>query len=202
MPPLIPSPENIMQMLKKTSAFREGHFVHPSGKHTAHYFQMPLAFRYYDTARVLAVALSRKFRVDKEIAAMLPKVSIISPSSGGIPVAFGVRDALSAEQIYWAEKEEGKRMFRQYINQGDIRPCIIVDDIIRSGNAIIETIALVKELGVEIIGFGTIVRFTSAPDHFEGIPVKSLVDFEAPTYDSAALCVECKKDVPIEHVRF
>ncbi len=105
MPTLIPSPENIMQMLKKTSAFREGHFVHPSGKHTAHYFQMPLAFRYYDTARVLAVALSRKFRVDKEIAAMLPKVSVISPSSGGIPVAFGVRDALSAEQIYWAEKE-------------------------------------------------------------------------------------------------
>ncbi len=202
MPPLIPSPENIMQMLKKTSAFREGHFVHPSGKHTAHYFQMPLAFRYYDTARVLAVALSRKFRVDKEIAAMLPKVSVISPSSGGIPVAFGVRDALSAEQIYWAEKEEGKRMFRQYINQGDIRPCIIVDDIIRSGNAIIETIALVKELGVEIIGFGTIVRFTSAPESFEGIPVKSLVDFEAPTYDSAALCVECKKDAPVEHVRF
>jgi orotate phosphoribosyltransferase len=202
MPPLIPSPATIMQMLKKTSAFREGHFIHPSGKHTAHYFQMPLAFRYYDTARVLAVALSRKFRVDKEIAAMLPKVSIISPSSGGIPVAFGVRDALSAEQIYWAEKEEGKRMFRQYVNQGDIRPCIIVDDIIRSGNAIKETIALVKELGVEIIGFGTIVRFLSAPETFEGIPVKSLVDFDAPMYDTAELCVECKDDAPVEHVRF
>src|SRR6266446_10233025 len=154
---LIPSPEEIMQILKRTGAFREGHFVYPNGKHTAHYFQMPLAFRYYDTARVLAVALSRKFRVDKQIAAMLPKVSVISPSSGGIPVAFGVRDALSAEQIYWAEKEEGKRMFRQYINQGDIRPCIIVDDIIRSGNAIKETIGLVKELGVEIIGFAQLL---------------------------------------------
>ncbi len=104
---LIPSPEEIMQILKRTGAFREGHFVYPNGKHTAHYFQMPLAFRYYDTARVLAVALSRKFRVDRDIASQLPKVSIISPSSGGIPVAFGVRDALSAQQIYWAEQEGG-----------------------------------------------------------------------------------------------
>ena len=64
---LIPSPEEIMQILKRTGAFREGHFVYPNGKHTAHYFQMPLAFRYYDTARVLAVALSRKFRVERDI---------------------------------------------------------------------------------------------------------------------------------------
>ena len=161
---LIPSPDSIMQILKRTGAFREGHFVYPNGKHTPHYFQMPLAFRYYDTARVLAVALSRKFRLERDISSRLPKVSIVSPSSGGIPVAFGVRDALSAQQIYWAEQEGGKRMFRQYVNQGDIAPCIIVDDIIRSGHAIEETVALVRELGAEVIGCGTIVRFTSAPD--------------------------------------
>src|SRR6201991_2301535 len=140
---LIPSPEEIMKILKRTGAFREGHFVYPNGKHSTHYFKMFLAFRYYDTARVLAVALSRKFRLEKDISSQLPKISIISPSSGGIPVAFGVRDALSAEQIYWAEQEQGKRMFRQYVNQGEVNPCIIVDDIIRSGNAIEETVELV-----------------------------------------------------------
>jgi orotate phosphoribosyltransferase len=199
---LIPSPEQIMQILSKTGGFREGHFVYPNGKHTAHYFQMPLAFRYYDTARVLAVALSRKFRVDRDIASQLPKVSIISPSSGGIPVAFGVRDALSAQQIYWAEQEGGKRMFRQYVNQGDINPCIIVDDIIRSGAAIEETVELVRSLGAPIIGCGAIVRFTSAPDNIAGVPIKSLVDFDEKFYDSAESCGECKAGAPEEHVRF
>src|SRR5881396_426960 len=161
---LIPSSETVMEILKRTGAFREGHFVYPNGKHSPHYFQMPLAFRYYDTARVLAVALSRKFRVEKDIASQLTKVSIISPSSGGIPVAFGVRDALNAEQIYWAEQEHGERMFRQYVNQGEVNPCIIVDDIIRSGHAIDETAELVKTLGAEVIGCGAIVRFTSAPE--------------------------------------
>ena len=199
---LIPSPDSIMQILKRTGAFREGHFVYPNGKHSPHYFQMPLAFRYYDTARVLAVALSRKFRLERDISSRLPKIAVISPSSGGIPVAFGVRDALSAEQIYWAEQESGQRMFRQYVNQGEIHPCIIVDDIIRSGHAIDETAALVKELGAEIIGCGAIVRFSSAPDEINGVPIKSLIEFDAHFYDEGDSCVDCKESAPVEHVRF
>jgi len=199
---LIPSQDTVMQMLKKTGAFREGHFIYPNGKHSPHYFQMPLAFRYYDTARVLAVALSRKFRLEKDISSQLPKVSVISPSSGGIPVAFGVRDALNAEQIYWAEQEQGERQFRQYVNQGEVNPCIIVDDIIRSGKAIEETVGLVKELGAQIIGCGTIVRFTDAPESIAGVPVKSLVDFESHMYDQPEDCKECKTGVAEEHVRF
>jgi orotate phosphoribosyltransferase len=199
---LIPSPEAVMQILKRTGAFREGHFIYPNGKHSPHYFQMPLAFRYYDTARVLAVALSRKFRVDRDISSQLPKVAIISPSSGGIPVAFGVREALSAEQIYWAEREDGQRKFRQYVNQGEINPCIIVDDIIRSGSAIEETIKLVEELGAKVIGCGSIVRFTSAPESFGDVPVRSLVDFEAKMYDPGESCADCKERAPEEHVRF
>ncbi len=201
---LIPPPDAVMQILKRTGAYREGHFVYPNGKHTPHYFQMPLAFRYYDTARVLAVALSRKFRLEKEISSQLPKVAIISPSSGGIPVAFGVREALNAEQIYWAEQEGGgdHRAFRQYVNQGEVNPCIIVDDIIRSGHAIEETVQLVKEVGAPIIGCGAIVRFSTAPQEIEGVPIKSLIDFEAKFYDTGEQCEECKAGAKEEHVRY
>jgi orotate phosphoribosyltransferase len=200
---LVPSQDEVMEMLKKTGAFREGHFVYPSGKHTPNYFQMPLAFRYYDTARVLAVALSRLLRVEPDVSSVLPKVAIISPGPGGIPVAFGVREALSAEQIYWAEREEGKRMFRQYINKGEINPCIIVDDIIRSGDAIRQTVDLVRELGARVIGCGTIVRFRDAIDKIDDdIPIKSLVEFDSKFYDPGEDCAECKKDAPAENVRF
>jgi orotate phosphoribosyltransferase len=202
---LIPTSESVMSILEKTGAFRHGHFVYPSGKHASHYFQMPLAFRYYDNARILAVGLSRKFRMIKEIASPLPKVSIISPSPGGIPVAFGVREALTAEQIYWTEIENGKRAFRQYIKSGDIYPCIIVDDIIRSGNAISETVALVKSLGTEVIGIGSIVRFKNAPAEFDGIPVISLLEYEYNSYDSLEAMKAAEgigDDVIEEKVRF
>src|ERR671915_1300148 len=156
---LVPTQAEVMAILKRTGAYREGHFVYPSGQHTPHYFQMPLAFRYYDTARVLAVALSRKLRVEKEISSALPKVSIISPGPGGIPVALAVREALSAEQIYWAEREEGKRMFRQYVQKGDVHPCVIVDDISRTGAALQQTVEIVQQLGARVVGCGVIVRF-------------------------------------------
>ena len=202
---LIPTPEEVMQILRRTGAYREGHFVYPSGKHTPHYFQMPLAFRYYDTARVLAVALSRKFRGEKEISSALPKLAIIAPGPGGIPVAFGVREALGAEQIYWAEREEGKRMFRQYVNQGEIHPCVIVDDIIRTGGALRETVDLLRELGAPVVGYGAIVRFNTAPDQIDDVPIKSLVEFDAKYYDTWEDCVrteDCDPNTPAEQVRF
>src|SRR5687767_452014 len=152
---LIPPPEAVMEILTKTDAYRKGHFIYPNGKHASHYFQMPLAFRHYDNARILSVGLSRMFRMEKAIAKRLPEVSIVSPSPGGIMVAFGVREALSAKQIYWAEMEDGKRQFRQYIGKGDNLPAIIVDDINRSGKAIRETIDLLKEMGTEVIGIGS-----------------------------------------------
>jgi orotate phosphoribosyltransferase len=207
MPRLIPEQGQVLEMLSRTGAFREGHFVYPSGQHTPHYFQMPLAFRYYDTARVLAVALSRKLRLEKDVSSALPKVSIISPSPGGIPVAFAVREALSAEQIYWAEREDGKRMFRQYVNAGEVHPCVIVDDISRTGKALQETVELVRQLGAQVIGCAAIIRFRSSPAMLEvpggdPVPILSLAEFDAKWYDNGEDCTDCKQGVPEEHVRF
>src|SRR5688500_6528402 len=161
---LVPSPESVMAILQNTGAYRKGHFIYPNGKHASHYFQMPLAFRYYDNARILSVGLSRLFRMEKSIASQLPKVSVISPSPGGIMVAFGVREALNAEQIYWAEMEDGKRQFRQYLADSKVHPVIIVDDILRSGGAVEETFELCKEIGTEVIGCGVIAKFEDAPN--------------------------------------
>ena len=93
-------------------------------------------------------------------------------------------------------------MFRQYVNQGEVNPCIIVDDIIRSGNAIDETVELVKTLGARMIGCGAIVRFDTAPDQIEEVPVKSLIEFDVTFYDSEHDCPFCKEKIPPEHVRF
>jgi adenine/guanine phosphoribosyltransferase-like PRPP-binding protein len=78
-----------------------------------------------------------------------------------------------------------------------------VDDIIRSGKAIDETVALVRELGAPVIGCGTIVRFKDAPANLgEDVPIKSLVEFESTFYDEGEECLDCKRNAPVEHVRF
>jgi len=88
------------------------------------------------------------------------------------------------------------------VNQGEVNPCIIVDDIIRSGHAIEETVGLVKSLGSRIIGCGAIVRFDIAPNEVEGVPIKSLIDYDVKIYESDQDCAECREGVTPEHVRF
>ena len=201
---LVPTPESVMNILRKTGAYRKGHFVYPNGKHASHYFQMPLAFRVYDNARILSVGLSRLFRMEKAISSRLPKVSVISPSPGGIMVAFGVREALTAEQIYWAETEGGKRQFRQYMSESEVYPAIIVDDILRSGKAIQETFDLCKEIGTEVIGCGVLVKFEDAPNEFNGVPVKHLLSFDVNFYENEGAWKKSRSasDAKEETVRF
>lgn len=181
---LIPPPESVMRILNETEAYRFGHFVNPEDKHSSHYFRVPRAFHFYDNARVLSVGLSRKFRMDKTVSSLLPQVAIVSPTPGSIPVAFSIREALNAEHIYWATRESGTRQFPLYVEQCKFNACIIVDDIVRTGSTMRETFELVKKLGVDIIGCGAIVRFRSGPTEIDGINIESLVEFDAPVYDT------------------
>ena len=98
-------------------------------------------------------------------------------------------------------------MFRQYVNAGEVHPCVIVDDLSRTGDALLQTVELVNDLGAQVIGCGVIVRFTSSPDRLatkdgEEVPIHSLVEFEAKWYNGGEHCEECTKDVQPEHVRF
>jgi orotate phosphoribosyltransferase len=90
----------------------------------------------YQPARLLSVELSRLIRAHADLRAMIPELSIVAPATGGLPVAYGVCEALRAHQVYWAEREgDSETMrFRQFL---DIRPgekVLLVDDILRTGS--------------------------------------------------------------------
>ena len=188
---LIPSPEQVTELLGETGALREGHFEFPTGLHSGHYFQMPLAMRYHGNARVLNVALSRLLRREPEVLAALPKCAIVAPAAGGIPVAFGVREALNADQIFWAEKEEGRYHFRQYLDAHGLK-CILVDDVVRSGKVITAMIGLIRDAGAEVVAIGSLVHFKDAHMDTGNIPYYSLLDVEPRFYEREA-CPMCKK---------
>src|SRR6185369_363506 len=114
---LLPTQEEVVQVLRETGALRDGHFEYPSGLHSNEYLQVPLALRHYQHQKLLSVGLTRLLRANSEIRAMIPELSIVAPASGGLPVAFGVCEALRAKQVYWAERDtENQPMrFRQYV---------------------------------------------------------------------------------------
>ena len=88
------------------------------------------------------------------LAALL-KCAVVAPAAGGIPVAFGVREALNADQIFWAEKDDGRYYFRQYLDAQGLK-CILVDDVVRSGKVITSMIGLIRDAGATVVAIGSL----------------------------------------------
>src|ERR1043165_2469303 len=97
---LIPTPDEVVALLRETGALRDGHFELPNGLHSNEYLQVPLALRHYQHQRLLSVALGRLLRENLEIRAMIPQLSIVAPATAGLPVAYGVCESLRAKQVY------------------------------------------------------------------------------------------------------
>ncbi len=195
---LIPDKDQVCELLRDTGAMREGHFEFPNGMHSSHYFQMPLAMRYHGNARVLTVALSRLLRGEPEVLAALPDCAVVAPAAGGIPVAFGIREALDADQIFWAEKEDGRYYFRQYLDARGLK-CILVDDIVRSGKVLTYMVELIRQAGAEVVAIGSLLHFKDAQVDIGDVPYFWLLDVDCQFY-TPETCPLCKKGEPLEKV--
>jgi orotate phosphoribosyltransferase len=200
---LLPTHDEVMRVLRDTGALRDGHFVYPNGLHSNEYLQVPVAMRYYQHAKTLSVGLSRLLRANTEIRAMIPELSIVAPATGGLPVAYGVCEALQAKRVYWAEREfEDKPFrFRQFIEPVPGEQVLLVDDILRTGNRLRELRMLLESYGAVVVALAVVV-FQPNPlmGTFKDLPLLYLTRLEASYYADASTCEMCKKSQPIENV--
>ncbi|MDQ2898714.1 MAG: phosphoribosyltransferase [Acidobacteriota bacterium] len=204
---LIPTPEEVVAILRETGALRDGHFEYPNGLHSNEYLQVPLAMRHYQHARTLSVALSRRLRSHSEIRASIPQLSIVAPATAGLPVAYGVCEALRANKVYWAERvgereEERQPMrFRQFMEPLPGEQVVLVDDILRSGSKLAEMRALLEERGASVAALAVIIyQPTPKTRDFGALPIYYLAKLEASYYADAAGCELCRRNIPLEKV--
>jgi len=200
---LMPTAEEVVRVLRETGALRDGHFEYPSGMHSNEYLQVPLAMRYYQHARTLSVGLSRLLRANPEIRAMIPELSIVAPATGGLPVAYGVCEALRAKQVYWAEREDENdpMRFRQYLEQQPGEQVVLVDDILRSGSKLAEMKTLLESRGAMVVALAVVIyQPTPKTKDFGSLPLYYLAKLEASYYADAAHCELCRKGVKLEKV--
>lgn len=179
---LIPSEAEVIELLRATGALRSGHFLYPDGTYTNEYLQVALAMRDYQNAKTLSVALSRKIRANSELRAMIPRLSIVAPATGGLPVAYGIVEALGAKGVYWAEEdvERQPQRFRQFVQPAPGDKILLVDDILRTGRKLTALKALVESYGAEVVGLAIMIYqpWPDAPD-FAPLPMFYLAKLDS-----------------------
>ena len=199
---LIPTQDEVVAVLRETGALRDGHFEYSTGMHSNEYLQVPLALRYYQYQRMLAVGLSRLLRAHPEIRASLRDLSIVTPMTGGLPVAYGVCEALRANQVYWAERDHDEPLhFRQFLEPHEGEQVVLVDDILRTGSKLAELKQLLESRGATVIGLAVIIyQPTPKTANFGSLPLYYLAKLEASYYADAAHCEMCQRGMPVSQV--
>ena len=200
---LIPTPEEVVSVLRETGALRDGHFEYPTGMHSNEYLQVPLAMRYYQFQRMFSVGLSRLLRANPEIRALVPQLSIVAPATGGLPVAYGVCEALRAKQVYWGETGRGNESLRvrEYLEMHPGAQVVLVDDILRTGTRLSQLQQLLQSRGAEVVGLAVVIYQPNPQMHdFGSLPLYYLGKLEASYYADGDHCELCKRGVPLEKV--
>lgn len=176
------TPEEVLELYKNTGALLTGHFLLSSGLHSDKYLQSALVLQQPDMAMKLCAALAENFR-DRKIDV------VIAPALGGVFVSHETARALGVRALF-AERVNGELMLRRGFM---IRPgerVLVVEDVITTGKSTKETIAVVKKAGGAVIAAGSLVDRSGGKADL-GVPYKSLVTLDVPTYAPEA-CPMCK----------
>jgi orotate phosphoribosyltransferase len=201
---LVPTNEEVIGLLRESGALRHGHFEYPNGMHAGDYLQVALAFRYFQHAKLLSVGLSRRLRADPEIRAMIKELSIVCPNNtAGLPIAYGVCEALRAHQVYWAEKADDAAplRLRQFVDPVPGEKVLLVDDVLRSGKRFTELRALLESKGAQVVGLAVAVyQPNPTVATFGKLPLFYLAELDAVYYKDSGSCELCRKGVPVEKV--
>jgi orotate phosphoribosyltransferase len=200
---LVPTQEEVLNLLRQTGALRSGHFETLNGLHTDIHVETAAAMRYYRNAKVLSVGLSRLLRANSEVRALIPDLSIVSATPSGLPVAYGLCEALRARQVYWAEKDgkDQPMRFRQFLEPRAGEKVILVDDLLRSGMLLTEARGLLESRGAEVVGMAVLVyQPTPKTRTFGSLPLYCLARIDASYYADAGSCDYCRRKVPLEPV--
>jgi orotate phosphoribosyltransferase len=200
---LIPTQEEVVAVLRETGALRDGHFEYPTGLHSNEYLKVPLAMRYSRHQKMMSVGLSRLLRAHPEIRAIAKDLSMVSPTTGGLALAFGLCEALRARQVYWSEREQdGEALrFRQFLRPEPGEPVVLVDDVLRTGKHLAELKALLESYEAKVVGLAVAV-YQPNPEtvSFGGLPLYYLVKLDASYYVDGARCEWCQRGAPLEKV--
>jgi orotate phosphoribosyltransferase len=199
---VIPTQQDVVDLLRETGALREGHFEYSNGLHSNEYLQVALAMRHYQDARALSVGLARKLRANPEIRAIVPELSIVAPATGGLPVAYGVCEAMQARQVYWAEREDNEPLhFRTFLEVDRGEKILLVDDILRTGTKLSQLKKLVESAGAEVVGLAVMIyQPTPKTVGFGELPFYYLCKLDASYAQDAASCDLCRRGVPLTRV--
>ena len=140
-----------LNILRKTNALLEGHFVLSSGLHSSKYIQCAKLLSFPHLAKEICNSLAKKIKKNYK------KIDLIlSPAMGGIIIGYEIGKLLKKETIF-CERIKGRFVLRRGFKIKKNSRVLIVEDVITTGKSSLECVKLILKSKAKLVGFATII---------------------------------------------
>ena len=175
------SPKKSLNILRKTNALLEGHFVLSSGLHSSKYIQCAKLLSFPNLAEKICRSLAKKIRRNYK------KIDLIlAPAMGGIIIGYEIGRILKKETIF-CERVNGKFTLRRgfKINKGS--KVLIIEDVITTGKSSMECVKLIKKNKAKLVGFASLIDRSTKKKLKIKKKIVSHLKINVPTYKKSEL---------------
>ena len=180
--------KEVKDILVKTNAIMDGHFLLTSGLHSPHYVEKFNVLQHPKYTEQLCQAMAEKFK-DANIE------TVVGPVTGGVILAHETGKALGTRAIF-TERVDGKMTFRRGFSLHEGERVLIVEDIVTTGGSIKEVIDVVKSYNAIPVAVSMLVDRSGGKADFGDVPATALLKMNVETYKPEE-CPLCKNNVPI-----
>ncbi len=184
------SPKKSLDILRKTNALLEGHFVLSSGLHSSKYIQCAKLLSFPHIAEKICKSLAYK------IKKKFKKIDLIlAPAMGGIIIGYEIGKLLKKETIF-CERVQGKFTLRRGFKIKKKSNVLIIEDVITTGKSSMECVKLIEKSKAKLIGFATIIDRSTKKKLKIKKKIISHLKINVPTFSRSKLPKNLKK-IPI-----
>ena len=179
-----------LNILKKTNALIDGHFVLSSGLHSPKYIQCAKLLSFPHLAKDVCISLAKKIKKNFKSIDL-----ILAPAMGGVIIGYEIGKLLNKETIF-CERVDGKFLLRRgfHIKRGS--KVIIIEDVITTGKSSLECVKLIKKAGAKLVGFASIIDRSTKKTLKIKKNIISHMKIDVPTFKKNNL-PEILKNIPI-----
>ena len=175
-----------LNILKKTDALLEGHFVLSSGLHSSKYIQCAKLLSFPDKAQSICKSLANKIKKN------FKKIDLIlAPAMGGVVIGYEIGRLLKIETIF-CERVNGKFTLRRGFSIKKNSKVLIIEDVITTGKSSLECVQLIKKSKASLVGFASIIDRSTKKTLKIKQKIISHLKIDVPTYKPNQLPKELK----------
>ena len=179
-----------LDILRKTNALLEGHFVLSSGLHSPKYIQCAKLLSFPSKAEKICKSLAIKIKKNFKKFDL-----ILAPAMGGIIIGYEIGKILKKETIF-CERIKGEFTLRRGFAIRKGSKVLIIEDVITTGRSSMECVKLIKKSNASLAGFASIIDRSSKKTLKIKKKIISHLKINVPVYKSNKLPEELKA-IPI-----